>query len=253
MFERFLKLLPHFLTMLACCAGLTAVLHAVDGDYQGAVMFLLAAALLDMLDGRAARKLGVDSQFGVELDSLADVISFGVAPGLILYHWLFYDLEGQFGLAVVVVMGVCAALRLARFNAMKIAGTDETQDQDTTEEPEQKSRSQDAFFTGLAAPSAAVLALLPMVISFGIWPALTAQSWIEPAVAGWVLVIGLLMVSNVPTFSFKGGNKTGKVRLQLLAAAVVLLAFAIEPWITLAIMSTIYICTIPLAYWQQRN
>jgi CDP-diacylglycerol--serine O-phosphatidyltransferase len=237
--------------MLACCAGLTAVLHATNGNYEGAVFFLLAAAVLDMLDGRAARRLGVDSQFGVELDSLADVINFGVAPGLILYHWLFFNLEGQFGWAVVVVMGICAALRLARFNAMKIVETEEA----ACETPDTQLKQAGAAdcFTGLAAPSAAVLALLPMVISFSIWPELTSQPWIAPVVAGWVFIIGLLMISNIPTFSFKGTKSARKARIHLAIATLVLLAFALKPWWTLALMSIIYMLSIPLAYWQQRH
>ena len=247
-----MKLLPNLLTMLACCAGLTAVLHATDGNYEVAVFFLLAAAVLDMLDGRAARRLGVDSQFGVELDSLADIVNFGVAPGLILYHWLFYNLEGQFGWAVVVVMGICAALRLARFNAMKIMETDEANSDSTQATQTPKTGAPDCF-TGLAAPSAAVLALLPMVLSFSIWPSLTSQPWIAPVVAGWVFVIGLLMVSNIPTFSFKGTKSVRKARIHLAIAALVLLAFALRPWWTLAFMSIIYMLSIPLAYWQQRH
>ncbi len=233
-----LRFIPHILTLLACSAGLVAVLLAVNGRYEAAVLFVLAAAVLDGLDGRVARMLNASSQFGVEFDSLSDVVAFGVAPGLILYHWLFFDLQSEWGWIVVVVLGVCAALRLARFNAEKIAEQDL---EPTVQNP--------FYFTGLAAPSAALLALLPMMISFGIWPDLTEQLWVELAVALWVLAIGFLMISRVPTFSFKGGNFVREHAVLLsFAAGLVGILFVFSPWTMLAVASGAYALSIPLAY-----
>lgn len=252
------RYVPHILTSFACCCGLASVLLAVEGRYQAAVLFVLIAAIFDNLDGKAARYLNSSSRFGVEFDSLSDVISFGIAPGLILYHWLFNSVEGALGWVVVFVLGVCAALRLARFNCEKNAeecrpaGTNRT-GADNARDTTQDNAGDDAApglpcFIGLATPSAALLALLPMVISFGIWPELTNQPWIAPAVALWVSALGLLMVSRVPTFALKGMNING---WQTPALGLVVLAglvfFILTPWKTLAWMSIAYAASIPLA------
>lgn len=239
-----LRFIPNILTMLACSAGLMAVLFAANAHYEAAVMFVLAAAVLDGLDGRVARLLNSSSQFGLEFDSLSDVIAFGVAPGLILYHWLFYDLQSELGWVVVIVLGLCAALRLARFNAESL---------DAQKERERAAGSSSCL-TGLAAPAAALLALLPMVVSFGIWPELTEQLWLERLVLLWVLAIGFLMVSRVPTYSFKGGQVFREHAVMLSLAAVLLIVlFLIKPWATLAVVSAAYALSIPLAFLQRQR
>src|SRR5262249_12133583 len=111
------RLLPNMLTMLSLCSGLTAMRYSLDGKWQEAVLAIVASGIFDMLDGRVARLLNITSKFGAELDSLADAISFGVAPGFIMYEWTLKD-DPRLGWVAVLVFGVCMALRLARFNTM---------------------------------------------------------------------------------------------------------------------------------------
>ncbi len=134
------KLVPSFITLLALASGVTAIRFAVHGEWTSAVAFIIASMILDMLDGRAARMLGADSRFGAQLDSLADLVSFGVAPGIILYLWTLQQI-GDRGWIASLVFCAAAAVRLARFNV------EAARDEGATKS--------NPYFTGLPTPAAA--------------------------------------------------------------------------------------------------
>ena len=142
------RLLPNAITVLALCSGLSAVKFALDGNYAAAIAAISLAALLDALDGRLARLLDATSRIGAELDSLADGISFGVAPAVVLFIWALEDIRA--GWSVALVFTVCVVLRLARFNTLL----------DDTEAPPFSKE----FFVGVPSPSGALLALLPLTV-----------------------------------------------------------------------------------------
>ena len=178
------RMVPNVLTLLALCAGMTAVRFAMGGNFEAAVFSIIAAGIFDGLDGRMARLLKATSSFGAELDSLSDFVSFGVAPAAVLYLWTLSELHGL-GWAIALLFAVCCALRLARFN---------------TEASHEMLSYVAPFFIGAPAPAGAGLVMVPMFLSFewGDWlfrsPCLSAVT---------VTVIALLMVSKVPTVSLK--------------------------------------------------
>ncbi len=227
----FNRLLPNIVTLLALCAGLTAMRYGAQDRFQPAVGALIIAGILDGLDGRLARRLGATSRFGAELDSLADFLSFGVAPAFLLYNWTMKD-AGPFGWALVLLFPVCCALRLARFNTAL--------DADAAPPPWMA-----GFFTGVPAPAGAGLVLLPLMISFEI----SAGFFSHPVVVGGFLaVVSALMVSRLPTYSFKRGRIEARYVLpvMILIAAVAAL-LATSPWTTLPFLGAVYLCTFPFS------
>ncbi len=227
----FNKLIPNILTMLALCAGLTSIRFGLHGKWDLAVISILLAGVLDGLDGRIARLLHGTSKFGAELDSLSDFVSFGVAPSMILYFWTMQG-AGGLGWALVLLFSVCCALRLARFNTM-------------LGEPDLPPWAYN-FFTGVPAPAAAGLVLLPMVISF--------QSdgdsfFASPSVNAVVLVgVSFLMVSKIPTYSGKRFRVPHEYVLPMLLLVGVLAAFLVtEPWTTITLIGIIYASSIPIS------
>src|SRR4051812_35197410 len=179
-------LVPNFITLLAICAGLTAIRLSTEGKVEWAVAAIVFAAVLDGIDGRVARMIKGQSKFGAELDSLADFVNFGVAPGLILYFWQLHELSNV-GWIAAMVFAIAGSLRLARFNA-------------TMDDPDKPAFAAN-FFTGMPAPLGAITALLPIYLAFLGVP-------MPPAVltAFYVLLIGFLMVSRLPVFSGKAVN-----------------------------------------------
>src|SRR5215472_11592511 len=179
-------LVPNVITLLAICAGLTAIRLSTEGRMELAVAAIVFAAVLDGLDGRVARMIKGQSKFGAELDSLADFVNFGVAPGLILYFWqLHYAHNG--GWIAAMVFAIAGGLRLARFNA-------------TMDDPNKPPFAAN-YFTGVPAPAGAITVLLPVYLAFlGLWqpPAMLT--------AVYTLMIAFLMVSRLPVFSGKGGR-----------------------------------------------
>ncbi|HAJ90880.1 MAG TPA: hypothetical protein DCM27_07725, partial [Rhodospirillaceae bacterium] len=163
------KLIPNLITMMALIAGITSVQKALTGNFEVAVLLLLAAAILDVMDGAVARALKAQSEFGAQLDSLSDFLAFGVAPGLILYVWTLGD-AGKLGWIAAVVFPVAAALRLARFNVMAAS---------TTEIPLWKKR----FFTGVPTPAGAILCLFPLYVWFLTPETFEGYRWGTPLVA----------------------------------------------------------------------
>ncbi|MBU3260541.1 CDP-diacylglycerol--serine O-phosphatidyltransferase [Roseovarius sp. PS-C2] len=220
------RLLPNLMTLAAICAGLTAIRLTMMENYVGAVHLIILAAILDGLDGRVARLVGSDSEFGAELDSLADFLNFGVAPALILYFWGLQDM-GSFGWTTVLAFAVCCVLRLARFNVSA------RNPDPTTSGP---------HFTGVPAPAGALLALAPMFLSFAFAdrPALPGL-----ALSFYLLIIGLLMTSRIPTISHKS-LRLSRDGLPVIVVCFVLLLVAlfVFEWITLLAMCALYLATV---------
>jgi CDP-diacylglycerol--serine O-phosphatidyltransferase len=226
----FNRMIPNILTLLALCAGMTAIRAATVEAWQTAVAAILIAGVLDGLDGRVARLLKSTSTFGAQLDSLSDFACFGVAPAFVVYLWSMQHL-GSLGWASALLFAACMSLRLARFNT-----------QLTVDDPPAYASK---FFTGVPAPAAAGLALLPIVgwFEFGAtffrWPALNVVV---------TVAVALLMVSRVPTFSFKKVRVPHDYVAPLLLFVALMAAFlSTEPWMTLLIVGLIYVALIPFS------
>ena len=223
------RLIPNIITLLALSAGLTAIRFAMYGQWKPAVIAILLAGVLDGLDGRVARLLQGTSKFGAELDSLSDFVSFGVAPALLIYQWGLRDM-GAVGWAVALLFAVCSSLRLARFNTMI---------------GEETPSYAGHFFVGTPAPAAAGLAILPVILSFETGATLLIHPW---AVAVLLLFVSMLMVSQIPTFSFKKTRVPRAWVLPLLLVVGLLAAFLVfEPWWSLTIIGVLYLCSIPFS------
>ncbi|MFD1341003.1 CDP-diacylglycerol--serine O-phosphatidyltransferase [Litorisediminicola beolgyonensis] len=219
------QLIPNMMTLTAICAGLTAIRFGLDMRYELAVQMILLAAILDGLDGRIARALGSDSKMGAELDSLADFLNFGVAPALILYTWALEDTRG-IGWLAVLVYAVCCVSRLARFNVERKSG-------------EEGKGGESAYFTGVPSPAGALLVMLPMYASFAF-----ADAPILPdlALSAWMAAIGYLMISKIPTWSFKTLKVSrGDVRLFFVGFVVVGAALLSFAWTSLVGLCIAYV------------
>ncbi|MDG2034638.1 MAG: phosphatidylcholine/phosphatidylserine synthase [Rhodospirillales bacterium] len=228
--QSFNKMIPNILTMLALCAGLTALRFGLEEKWEAAVLSLVVAAVLDALDGRVARLLRGTSKFGAELDSLSDFIGFGVAPALLLYLWTMKD-AGPIGWVLVLLFGICCALRLARFNT-NIDG------------PELPAWAKN-FFTGVPAPAGGGLVLLPLILSFQLDFAVLR----DPVVVGLtILAVASLLVSRLPTFSFKNFRVSQRFVLPTMLLVGLVAAFSVSaPWLTLTIILCLYIASLPFA------
>jgi CDP-diacylglycerol--serine O-phosphatidyltransferase len=221
-------MVPNVLTLLALCAGMTAMRFAMGGNFQAAVFSIIAAGVFDGLDGRMARLLKATSSFGAELDSLSDFVSFGVAPAAVLYLWTLSELHGL-GWAIALLFAVCCALRLARFNA-----------ETSTEGPSYAA----PFFTGAPAPAGAGLVMVPMFLSFE-WGDWLFRSPYLSAVT--VTGIALLMISKVPTVSLKRIRVPHHLVIPTLLGFGVATAFlTTEPWLTLTAVGIVYVSSVPL-------
>ena len=229
-----IHLVPNMFTVLALCAGLTSIRYALDGRFELAVTLIIAAGVLDGLDGRSARLLKISSKLGAQLDSLADFLSFGVAPAMLVYLWSLHQVKAL-GWALALLFATCCALRLARFNT----------ELDATDQPVWMSR----FFTGMPAPAAAGCAIIPMLMAFAFeasWP----RIWALNALV--MLAVALLMVSHIPTFSIK----TVMVRIKpdwvlptLIGVGLFVAALSSAPWHTLLAIGVIYLATLPVGWW----
>ena len=231
-------LLPNLITLLALCAGLTAIRMAVENRLDMALAAIVLAVLLDGIDGRLARMLKGTSRFGAELDSLADFVNFGVAPALILYFWGLHELKSA-GWIAALVFAICAALRLARFNVM-------------IDDPNQPAWAGN-FFTGIPAPAGAITVLLPIYLNFlGVSNGLVTV-WLT---FFYTLAIALLMVSRLPVFSGKRVGKRVPPELVLPVFVVVVLFFALlisYPWEVLTIGTLAYLGCLPLGWLSYRE
>ena len=226
----FNKMIPNILTMLALCAGMTAMRFGLEEKWEAALISLVIAAIIDSLDGRIARALRGTSKFGAELDSLSDFICFGVAPAFLLYLWTMKT-AGPWGWVLVLLFSVSAALRLARFN------TD-------IEGPELPSWTTN-YFTGVPVPAGAGLVLLPVVISLQ-----TNMTFLrEPYfVSIFIFVVSGLMISQMPTYSFKTLRIQHRfILLTMLIVGLVAALAVTAPWLTLTIVSMTYVISFPFA------
>ena len=229
------RMIPNILTLLALAAGLTAIRFGLDGRWEHAVLAIIVAAVLDALDGRIARLLKGASKFGAELDSLSDFVCFGVSPVLVLYLWTMKD-AGRLGWVLVMLFTICCGLRLARFNVMM-------EDHDA---PAWQAR----FFTGIPAPAGGGLVLLPMVLSFQGSEGFFRQPWV---VGIFMLVIAGMLVSTIPTYSFKKLKISQHWILPTMLITAAIAIFLINaPWLTLSVVGLAYICSIPLSYRAQQ-
>ncbi|RGP40204.1 CDP-diacylglycerol--serine O-phosphatidyltransferase [Altererythrobacter insulae] len=226
-------LLPNAITAAALAAGLTGIRFAISGEWDMAIYAIVLAGLLDGIDGRIARLLNAQSRFGAELDSLADSISFGVAPALIMFLWSIQDLP-RIGWFASLAFAICAALRLARFNAQI----------DTDDQPHKMA----GFLTGVPAPVGAGLAFMP----FYLWMATDMIEFRNPIfVSIWLASVGVLMISNIATFSWGSIRPRRNIRLEVIAVfALAFGALLQEPWWTLAGICVIYVALMPLALYR---
>jgi CDP-diacylglycerol---serine O-phosphatidyltransferase len=233
-------IVPNAVTALALCSGLFGIRFAIGGEWDKAVGAVVLAAILDGLDGRIARLLNGQSRFGAELDSLSDVTAFGVAPAIILYLWVVQSLAelgpdverwNRYGWLFLLAYAVCAALRLARFNA----------NIDSVEQPHKKA----GFLTGVPAPAGAGLVLLPLYLWLWTEEPMFREPWLA---APWAAAVGFLMISNLATFSWGSLRLRSHVRLgALVVIALVFAALISAPFPTLSVAALLYAVMIPFS------
>ncbi len=222
------KVLPSMITLSSIVAGMTAILLASRGEFEKAVIAIILAAVFDGFDGRVARMFNASSQFGVELDSLADSISFGVSPAFVMFFYATQNVK-SFGWIVSILFAISCVLRLARFNVM--TGDDEV--------PEYWHY----FFTGVPAPAGALMSLTPIMLKTATGEGVFGCPYI---CMGWMLFVAFLMISRVPTLSLKK-MKVAKsnVPLFLLCFVLFICMMYFHFWITASFIWSFYIFTIP--------
>lgn len=224
--------LPNLVTVLAICAGLSGIRFGFEGRFEPAVVMVLLAAFLDGIDGRLARMLKATSKFGAQMDSLADIVNFGVAPALVLYAFLL-DRAGSPGWIAVLLFAIACGLRLARFNVL-----DEDHDRPIW---------QSEYFVGVPAPAGAVLVMLPLYLSFlrvGVEPSRPAAF----VATGFTILVAFLLVSRLPVYSGKSLKVPGdKVLPIILAVVLYVLLLMTYPWYTLTASVAGYLIFLPFS------
>lgn len=234
---------PNAVTALALCFGLTGIRFGIGGEWEKAAAAVIFAGVLDGLDGRIARLLKGESRFGAELDSLSDVIAFGVSPAIIVYLWVLEPMLRlapddlvrlgwtKYGWLVALGHAVCCAMRLARFNA----------NIDAKDQPHKSA----GFLTGIPAPAGAGLMMLPLYLWLWTDLPLFRAPWV---VAPWIALVAFLMVSNLATYSWSAVRVRSGMRLGLLVGIALLgAALASAPWTTLSVVSVAYALAIPFS------
>lgn len=217
------RLIPNLTTLVGLCMGLSAIRLALNSEWERSLWLILLAMVIDGLDGRIARFLGASSRFGAELDSLSDFVNFGVTPGLIIYTYSLHSWRA-IGWAFVLFFCVCSALRLARFNTMDIEGME-------VEKPTPK-----AYFTGVPMPAGALLMLIPLMVSIHF-------NYVLPDFIFMLntAVVATLLVSQLPTFSFKTIKLEPKfVRLVMLGVAIAVGLLISYPWLVISLAGVAY-------------
>ena len=223
-------LLPNILTLVGVCLGISSIKFSIDGNYTLAVVFILFAAILDTLDGRIARLIKGTSEFGKELDSLTDFVSFGIAPVFILYFWELNN-YGKLGWAITLIYSVCCVLRLARFNLTKIS-----------EDAEWKRN----YFEGIPSPAGAILILLPLIYELS---EIQLNLDIKKFTPYLVIIVALLLISNIPTFSLKKIKISSQLTIFLLFGIVIIFVSLIFfTFKALLFLSLLYLTSIPASY-----
>ena len=232
------KLLPNLVTLLALCAGLTAIRMGLEGRYELSVGAIVIAAILDALDGRVARLLKSTSRFGAELDSLTDFVNFGVAPPLLLFTWGLGE-AGHIGWTAALIYSICCVLRLARFNIAL----------DQTNQPDWHGN----YFVGVPAPAGALLVLFPLYLENLGMPRFSGHGFV---VALYLALVGRLMVSRLPTWSGKRITQSAPVALVLPLFVVIVLSSSMlvsYPWEFMTLACLAYFATLPLSYRRWQN
>lgn len=225
-------IVPNLITVLAICAGLSGIRLAFEQRFETAVVMVLIAAFLDGVDGRVARMLKATSKFGAEMDSLADIVNFGVAPALVLYAFLL-DLAGSPGWIAALLYAIACGLRLARFNVL-LGGDD-------------KPRWEEEYFVGVPAPAGAGLVLLPTYLGFvGLEPG----PFFAFASAAYTVFVAFLLVSRVPVYSAKKIGtriRRDKVLPLILGVVFYVLLLVSYPWYTLTVSVIAYLAFLPMS------
>jgi|TARA_B110000211_G_scaffold213591_1_gene254227 CDP-diacylglycerol--serine O-phosphatidyltransferase len=220
-------LLPNILTLGGVCLGISSIKFSIDGNYSLAVNLILFAAILDALDGRIARLIKGTSEFGKELDSLTDFVSFGIAPVFVLYFW---DLNkyGKLGWAITLVYSVCCVLRLARFNLTKVEETEEWKNN---------------FFEGIPSPAGGLLILMPLIYEL---TNLNLTVNIKNFTPYLTIIVAVLLVSKIPTLALKKISISSKTTVfLLLAIGIIFIALLFYTLETLLIFGIGYVLSIP--------
>ena len=222
-------ILPNILTIAGVCLGISSIKFSLDLNFSMAVIFITLAAILDALDGRIARLIKGTSDFGKELDSLTDFVSFGIAPAFIIYFWEL-NKYGKLGWAITLIYSVCCVLRLARFNLTKFKA-EETWKQN--------------YFEGVPSPIGALLILSPLVLELTEFNFLINNNYFVPS---FTLVVAVLLISKIPTYSFKKIKiKPALTVFILLGIGISLVTLMFFTFETLLIFSFFYILSIPMA------
>ena len=223
-------LLPNILTIGGVCLGISSIKFSIDGNYSLAVIFILLAAILDALDGRIARLIKGTSDFGKELDSLTDFVSFGIAPAFILYFWELKN-YGKLGWAVSLIFSVCCVLRLARFNLTKIDNT-------------QSWKSN--FFEGVPAPAGGLLILSPLIFEL---VNLDVALNIKQFTPYFTVFVAFLLVSKIPTLSLKKISISPKATIfMLLGIGTMFISLLFYTFETLLIFIIVYLISLPVSF-----
>lgn len=226
------KMIPNLITIAGLCLGISAVRYALDGKFQIAAALIILAAMMDGIDGRVARYLNSVTEFGAQMDSLADIVSFGVAPSVVIYLWSLHEIPYKgVGWAIVLFYIICSAIRLARFNVQAMNGGTE--------------KIADNYFTGMPIPAAACVSLLPLISTFELLLNFKYSYWY---VSLHLVVVGCLMVSRVPTFSAKRvAIDKDKLPLISLLAMLIMGGVVLEPWKIVPFVGMVYLASIPLS------
>ena len=222
-------ILPNMLTLIGVCIGLTSIRFALDGNFEFAIIAIIFAALIDGLDGRIARLIKGTSEFGKELDSLTDFVSFGIAPAFILYFWELNS-YGKLGWAITLTYSVCCVLRLARFNLTKIETSEEWKNN---------------FFEGIPSPAGGLLILMPLIYEL---TNLNLGFDVKKVAPYFTVLVAVMLVSKVPTLALKRISISPKTTVFLLLGIglifIALLFYTLE---TLLAFGLIYLISIPIS------
>ena len=228
-------ILPNMLTLIGVCIGLTSIRFALDGKFEFAIIAIIFAALIDGLDGRIARLIKGTSKVGKELDSLTDMISFGVAPAFIMFFWKLNTL-GRFGWLVCLIYVICVALRLARFNV------------NSNQDPSWK----DSFFEGVPSPAGGILVLTPLIISQTNFNYI--QLNYDIIVPAFFIITSLLLISKFPSYSFKKIVIQRKTTIFLLFGIVLFFGLLlIYPFNIISISAVVYLLLLPISFFHYQK
>ncbi len=228
-------ILPNMLTLIGVCIGLTSIRFALDGRFEFAIIAIIFAALIDGLDGRIARLIKGTSKVGKELDSLTDMISFGVAPAFIMYFWKLNSL-GRFGWLLCLVFVICVALRLARFNV------------NSNQEPSWR----DNFFEGVPSPAGGILVLTPLIISLSGFNFIKLNY--DLIVPIFFVVTSFLLISKFPSYSFKKIVIPRRTTIFLLFGIVLFFGLLlIYTFNVIAISTIVYLILLPVSYFHYQK